>query len=1149
MRSMMFSGTLSARLSTALTATLSTVLAVVLLTGAMITAPNLLLPAAPAHAVTAKTGPKVQIPGWGDLGAFVLSNGKNAYCIERSTVSAIGPFDSGVVLDKLPKATAKGGAIGTTPALTSAKKMRQLNYIIDTWGQTTSATRAAKVQTAVWMIRGDSGMGWWIDNLKATAAGKAIHAGAVEMIETAEAKAVAPVKPKAVSGVLSFALKPDGRSGQVAYPAGGVTSMTITNAKFTSTGTSTISSGLSKSGGARGFTVTTKPGANVTMKASAKWVAAGTKGWEPELRVYTPVASGDQRTAYATGSSTPASLSGTITASATYVPQPEVVPFGLSSQAQAAAEVGGTMTDTIIVTGSAAALPQPGSVDAIAYLQPVAGAPKYGADWEPIDDPDDPGAHLTWTQAELDELSAAERCVVQPVARAGRGAGRIPVETAGRYTTDPVDVKSSGTVYWVERYWQGSTIHRQGRCGVSNERTAIDAPAVVTRAIASVSIGDTATDTATVSGKLAADADYRLVFEAYRALRDAAGEPVCDVANRIFRSEPVTVRTTGDFTSPGFQVKHAHGDTIWWIETLTVAGDPGDEPTVISRGECALENETTRVITPEISTSAVAAAAPGESIHDTAIVTGDGFSDNPHARWEVVFAAYREAYADAPDADADDPDASRLGVPRCEAGNLIERTAAVPVTGPGSYRSPAVRVPAAFTGDIWWVEQLHLVEDGERTLFAEGECGLPNETTTVTGADVATTAVGAVAVGDEFFDTAIVGGTLASGDGISHELSFELYLAELDAERNPVCETGNLLHTMGAVPVTGPGEYESERVLAMPEHVGALYWVETLWMLQGDERIELHRGECGLLNETTIVGAPRVSTSAVAEAVIGEEFWDTAFVSGPLSERDGVSHEVTFELFRAHEDAAGAPVCTAENRLRTLPAVPVTGEGSYESERIRVELPEHAGELHWVETLWIVIDGERHALHRGECGLENETTIVPDPRVTTRATAAAGVGDTIFDTAEVTGTLPSREGARLELTFELYRAATGADGAAVCERGDLLRTTAAVPVTGPGTYASERIIVAPDFPETLHWVERLWMVVGDERVELHRGICGLENETTRVTASLPETGGVAGVTSLLGGGALLLLGGGAATLAVRRRRETQRSCSRLIPHS
>lgn len=574
------------------------------LTGAAIAVPDLLLRPAAANAVTAERGPMLQIPGWGDLGAFILSNGKNAYCIERSTVTAVGPFRGAEVLDELPRATAKGGAVGTTPALTSAKRMRQLNYILDVWGQTTSPSRAAKVQTAVWIIRNDTGMDWWLANLKATARGKAVYDGAVAMIETAAEQAVAPVAPKPIVGQLEVSIEASGEAGRVTYPAGGVRSITLKDAEFTetttttTTTTTTIASGLSRDGGAFTFRPTVPTDAPFTVKATAKWRTEGTRGWEPELQVFTPATDGDQRSAYATGASTPEALTGTLTASGTYAPAPQPM-FELSSRAQAESEVGGTLTDTIIVSGNAAGILQPGSVDAVAYLEPNAGSPKYGEDWEPLEDPDEPGAVLRWTAAELDAMSAEERCTAQPVVRAGRGDARIPVTGEGSFATDPVEARSAGIVFWVERYWQGDIIVAQGRCGISEERTVIDTPGVETRAMPEAVIGQVVTDTATISGRLAAEADYWIVFEAFSARRDPQGRAVCEAGNRVFRSEAVPVRELGEVESPGFTTQRAHGATIWWVETLGFTSAANGASIPIARGECGIENETTRVLVPE----------------------------------------------------------------------------------------------------------------------------------------------------------------------------------------------------------------------------------------------------------------------------------------------------------------------------------------------------------------------------------------------------------------------------------------------------------------------------------------------------------------------------------------------------------------------
>ncbi|MBO1901154.1 hypothetical protein J4H92_04225 [Leucobacter weissii] len=989
-------------------------------------------------AEAAGKGPGVSnIPGIGWIGAY-RHNGRIVYCSERGVADPWADLPSNTTVSSLPAYRSPSGIKASK--MSSKSKMRQLNYLLDTYAQTSKGSQAAGLATAIWILRADNKISSLKSTLRGSAKGRAILNDANAMLAAAKRNAVAPVAPKKVTGKLALTINSARTQGTVSWPAG-ATSITLTKAKFTSSGKRSVTVTSGKAG-SRGFTLDApKPKKQTVITAKAKWKTTGTRGWEPKIKTWKASNVPQQRVVGTTGSSTVKTLGGTLGASAT-VTAATPSTWSVSSQAQASADVGGTMTDTAIVTGAASALPQPGYIDFVAYLQPLAGATKHDSSWNPIlGDPydveepvldadglptyqlevdadgnpvfdadgnpvpvlDDDGNPVpatetvarqdpvTWTEEELAGLSAAELCVLQPVATTARQR----VTAAGRYTSEPVEVKSAGTVYWTERYWRSSTNLHTGRCGLANEKTAISTPGVVTQATETAVIGDEISDTATVTGRFAAGAEYHLVFEAYRAPAQtishddeddpAAAEPTCETGNLIYRSGEVPVTGPGEVESGSLPVRYAHGTTIWWVESLYLTPEGGD-PQLVHRGECGLENETTTVSHPEVETRAVEDAVVGDHLFDTAIVSGE-LARNDHARWEVTFEAFQgvfEERASTPEELEETGEATQQ-VPVCETGNRLFETGATEVTGPGEVESERVVATTAHVGTIWWIETLWVIEGGERTEVHRGECGLENETTEATGPTVTTQAVEVAFYGDELYDTAIVEGELSAREGVTHEVTFSAYRAEYGGGA-PVCEPGNLLFTTEATAVTGPGTYESSRTIATPEHAGTIWWIETLWQIGadgggGDEGAELHRaelarGECGLENETTNVPEPKVTTTAVSSAIVGEEIWDVADVEGPLSTRDGVSHDVIFEAYLQPADSPD-PVCEAGNRIFVSDTVRVTKPGEYTSEKFTTETA-HVGTIYWVESLRLKVDGEETVIHRGECGAKNEITRVSE---------------------------------------------------------------------------------------------------------------------------------------------------------------------------
>ena len=222
-----------------------------------------------------------------------------------------------------------------------------------------------------------------------------------------------------------------------------------------------------------------------------------------------------------------------------------------------------------------------------------------------------------------------------------------------------------------------------------------------------------------------------------------------------------------------------------------------------------------------------------------------------------------------------------------------------------------------------------------------------------------------------------------------------------------------------------------------------------------------------------------VITQATSAAAVGEPFADVALVQGttvPVG---------SYLQFRAYgpQPEGEAPDCTVEP-FYVSDRVPATQAGVYTSGSTSAPTP---GSVYWVEALY---DHTGTVLVEGVCGAPGETTVVTATEiltVTTKAVAAVTLGQPARDTAIVTGPVP----AGATVTFDAYLQ----DGdQATCTDGELVFTSAPVPVDGPGEYTSEPVVF-----ETIgvyFWVETLRDADG---VLLHRGLCGAPDETTTVT--------------------------------------------------
>lgn len=307
--------------------------------------------------------------------------------------------------------------------------------------------------------------------------------------------------------------------------------------------------------------------------------------------------------------------------------------------------------------------------------------------------------------------------------------------------TAPV-VPDFGTYVWRERASDadGVLVH-EGACGVPSETTQAPQPTVTTQAQATVGLGGETTDIATVTGPLPVTGLTELTFEVYRS---AGGEPAasCTPESLVTTTSPVGVTAAGDTPSPAVRL-HEPG-TYFWIEYLWHT-PAGGERRLLAQGACGQPNETTVVEQPSVVTTADEHAGVDSPYGDNAVVSGLGEGVDA----ELVFSVFH---------------VEEGASPVCTDENLEVRTAAVPVTASGTYRSPDVR--SASPGVKLWIAELRYraTPDAEWVVVLRGGCGEAGETTrvevlAVTGPDSATVVRLGAAGG---LTTLLIGGILVA---------------------------------------------------------------------------------------------------------------------------------------------------------------------------------------------------------------------------------------------------------------------------------------------------------------------------------------------------------------------------------------------------
>ncbi len=347
-----------------------------------------------------------------------------------------------------------------------------------------------------------------------------------------------------------------------------------------------------------------------------------------------------------------------------------------------------------------------------------------------------------------------------------------------------------------------------------------------------------------------------------------------------------------------------------------------------------------------------------------------------------------------------------------------------------TFTSEAVQIP--YTSDDKYVTVQWCLLDEDQAENAVGKAkeycddfGVPSETAEITRPEVSTQAQPDGAYKGDIHDTALVEGSIV--DNAKNEIDFTYYLQPkagepkydsnwekvLDEAGEPVLWTEEELTdpaavclaqpvaTTDRVEVTQTGNVDSPAVLA--NSVGTGYWVERYYVTPPEgEEVLIHEGKCGIENEKTVVDYPKVRTEAQSSVVVGDDIWDTAIVEGPISER--VEYEVTFKAYEREGDKL---VCSPETEIKDFEdatGVKVDKPGRYESKKVTTT-EKHVGLGGYVETLWLIEDGEKTAVHVGKCGEPSENfevkekPFIPVPPVIEKLATTGGPSLAMFGLA------------------------------------------------------------------------------------------------------------------------------------------------------
>jgi RHS repeat-associated protein len=473
-----------------------------------------------------------------------------------------------------------------------------------------------------------------------------------------------------------------------------------------------------------------------------------------------------------------------------------------------------------------------------------------------------------------------------------------------------------------------------GHCGDANESVVVTKaqPTISTQASASVTLGGSIRDTATLAG--GGSPTGTVTFNVYAASDTTCAAPL--------NASPLTATLTGaSAQSPTFTPTAAGTFTF-------VASYGGDANNSTVAGHCGDANESVVVTKaqPSISTQASASVAVGGAIRDTATLAG---GSSPSGT--VSFNVYRST----------------------------DTTCVTPVNGSpltatvsaGSAQSPAFTPPAA--GTYTFVTSY----GGDANNNAvSGHCGDANESVVVTKAQptLSTQASASVAVGGSIRDTA----TLAGGSSPTGTVTFNVYRSTDTTCATPV-NGSPLTATLSGASAPSPA--------FTPTAAGTYTFVASYG---GDANNNPVAGHCGDANESVVVtkAQPSITTAASGSVALGATIRDTAVVNGGSSP----AGTVTFNVYAAADTTCATPLnsspltATLSGGSALSPAFTPTAAGTY------TFVAAYAGDAN-------------NQSANGHCGDANESVVVTkaQPTIVTSASPSVTVGGAISDTATVSG--------------------------------------------------------------------------------------------------------------------------------------------------
>ena len=457
-----------------------------------------------------------------------------------------------------------------------------------------------------------------------------------------------------------------------------------------------------------------------------------------------------------------------------------------------------------------------------------------------------------------------------------------------------------------------------------------------------ITIGDSVTDTATITGTKGTATGTVEFFSCF----NAASTPDCTTGGT---SRGTKTLSGGVATSDAF-TPTAVGEYCFRVEYNPAAGAKylaGSHTNTTT--ECFVVDKKPT----SISTAADQTVNLGASISDSATLAGA----TADATGTITFKAYGP------------------GDSNC-SNTAAFTSAAFPVSGNATYG------PATFSPSTAGVYRWRAFYGGDaKNLASAGQCGDTGETDTVSklNPSIATQASASVIVGGKIHDTATVSG----GQSPTGTVTFNLYGPDDATCASPAIFTSGPIALSGASATSG--DFTTTQV-------GTYRWRATY---NGDVNNNAVTGACNATGESVAVTprSPSITTSlagggkngASITVPLGTAVHDTSTLTGATADAGGTVH------YRVFTDAACTTLLTDAGTIAVVAGVP----GSSVNYTFG-----HAGTYYWQADY--SGDPNNNAASSA-CNLEVVTVDKAIPAISTTASATVQVGGSVSDTAHLSG--------------------------------------------------------------------------------------------------------------------------------------------------